>query len=954
MNQKNPGFIFRRLIAKISFRPTGFIFVVTFLLLSTNGFAKTIKVGIYQNSPKVFQDEKGRAQGIFVDVLNYIAKNEGWEIEYVFASWREHLDNIQNGKIDLLADVAWSESRDSALSFNKILVMQSWLQVFVYGYNTIYRAETLADKRVGVLSGSSQEEFMRKQYPVLFGDDCEVVTFIDYQESIDALTSGRIDAVVADRFFFYSDLRTDSIIPTSVLFMPEGLFYATKKNQHPDILEAIDKHLAIMKNDPNSVLYKSLRERLMQDQTFVLSKTFKYILIISGFVFLHVLFMMFLLRYRVKQKTRELLAKSREFEEKERNYREIYNTTRDAIYIHDIDSGEIIDVNQTMVKMFGFDSKEEVLLHAKTPPVNKHPDFSDEKAYEKIKETREKGVLNFEWFAQKKSGEGFWVEVTLLKTSIAGIERILAFVHDIDERKRMEKEAEIARALFHTLAMHSPVGIFRTNQNGHTIFVNPAWSQMTGVSAEEANGYGWVSRIHPDDRDMVLKEWQERMDSRVPSPAEYRLVRNDGTVVWVLGNAVPDFSGGEFQGYVGTMTDITMVKETELEIQRKNEELILAKESAEESDKLKSSFLANLSHEIRTPMNAIAGFASLLDKPGIEIEKIKKFATIIQQSTNQLLLIINDIIDISMIETKQMGIRYEELNLAAFFEQLASVFWNQLPHEKELELIFNLPEDVSEYILTTDRAKLEQILTNLYGNAVKYSERGRIMIGFREINDHELLFFVEDNGLGIPKEEHDLVFERFYRCNHEKITSEKGSGLGLAICKAYVEMLSGKIWLESEPDKGSTFFFTHTFTKKISAVRPDKTEIETTITESVNRPKVLLVEDESVNLYFLQTALAEYKFELYDTDRAAGAVELCREHGDFQLVFMDVKLTDGSGIDATIQIKKEFPDLPIVIQTAYALPEDRKSAMQAGADDFLEKPISLKRLKEVINKYLSA
>ncbi len=928
------------------------LFIFQLAIIFVQG--RDIKVGIYQNNPKVFIDKNGHAQGIFVDVLNDIASRNDWKLEYVFGSWYEQLENIQNGKIDLLADVAWSENRDSMLSFNKILVVQSWLQVFVYGKTKISCAENLIGKKVGVVRGSLQEEFMRYTFPLLFSGESFLTIFPDHKSTVQALVERRVDAIITDRFFYYSDLRTDSVLPTSILFMPEGLYYTTKKNCNLDILAVIDNELIRLKNDPQSVLYESLRDRLVHEHPNIFSRKLKLLLIISGFVFLHIILIVFLLRRQVKIKTRELLKKSRESEEKERNYRELFNTTKDAIYIHDIDNGRIIDVNQTMVNMFGYKSREEVLKFLNNNnEVSRNPEFNDEKAYMKICEAKEKGHLNFEWLAMKKSGEEFWVEVTLLKTQIGGIDRVLAFVTDIDERKKVEKEAEKAQALFHTLAQNSPVGIFRTDKEGNTIYVNPAWSVITGVSCEKAYGYGWSTMIHPEDREAKMQEWHERLCRKEPSPAEYRLVQPDGKIVWVLGNAVPDFSGGEFQGYVGTMTDITMIKEAEIEIQKKNEELIIAKESAEESDKLKSSFLANLSHEIRTPMNAISGFASLLDKPGTDLQKIKKYATIIQQSTTQLLSIINDIIDISMIETKQMGVRMEDVELSGLFEHIASVFFNQLPKDKEIELIFNLPSDISQYKIKTDRAKFEQVLTNLYGNAIKYSEKGRIIIGFSELNDNELVFFVDDTGIGIPAEEHHRVFERFYRCSNEALITQKGSGLGLAISKAYVEMLGGRIWLESELEKGSVFYFTHMFKRTLLSDPVSVEEKKIVIEEPALRPMILLVEDESINLYFLQTALSEYKFNMIDTDSWVKAVELCRKHRDIKLVFMDVKLIDGSGIDATIQIKKEFPDLPVIIQSAFALPEDRRRAQEAGSDDFLEKPISLKKLKEVVTKYLN-
>jgi len=913
---------------------------------------QTVKIGVYDNSPKVFQDENGKAQGIFIDIFDYIAAKEGWKTEYVYGNWHDHIVNLQEGRIDILPDVAYEIERDSVYSFNKIPVLQSWVQVFTKGFNPISKIEELEGMKIGVLKGSVQEEYLMNQVKETFHVDLKLLSYADYAKSVDALNLGQIDAIVASRFFYFSDARSDDIIPTSLIFNTGDLYFATAKGKNIHLLDAIDKHLIQLKNDPESEFYIILDKWLQVNYHRKPSQTFQWVLLIVTLVTFHLIAVFYILRKRVRIKTRELTEVNRRLEEQERNYREIFNTTRDAIYIHEIETGRIIDVNQTMVNMFGFDSKDDVMNHLQNKWENNHPEFSDKKAYEKIMECRERGSVHFEWYAQKKNGEMMWVDILLLLTNIAGIDRILAFVSNIDENKRMESEAAKATALFHTLAHNSPVGNFRANHEGETTYVNPAWSIMTGVSSEEAYGFGWSRLIHPDQKDLLLKQWMERVEKHEPSTAEYRLLRDDGNIVWVLGNAVPEFSGNEFLGYVGTMTDITLIKAAELEIQKKNEELTIAKEKAEDSDRLKSSFLANLSHEIRTPMNAIAGFASLLDKPGSDSEKVRKFASIIQQSTNQLLTIINDIIDISMIETKQIKLRVEQIHLGEFFNHLGNVFSTMLPPDKRLELNFHVEDAIRGFTINTDRVKFEQILTNFFGNALKYTVRGSITIGARKYSEDELMFYVKDTGIGISSDEFELVFDRFYRCENELTNVQKGSGLGLAISKAFVEMLGGRVGLTSKKGEGSTFYFTHPF----EFSEEDNLQIFCDENESImndhSEAKILIVEDDSTNVLFLKSALSEFQFNLITTPSAKEAVELCLEHSDLKLVLMDIKLKDGSGLDATVKIREHFPHLPVIVQSAFAMEEDKRKAKLAGADEFIAKPISLKLLREIITKYL--
>jgi PAS domain S-box-containing protein len=766
------------------------------------------------------------------------------------------------------------------------------------------------------------------------------------------LLSGSVDAIVCDRFFFYSDLRTKEIFPTSVLFQPDGLFFATNKEQNIHLLNAIDKHLYQMKNDPESVYYQSLQKWLRVEHFSRLSGTARWLLVFMAVSLVYLLMFLFVLRSRVKTKTHELQEINRELEEKERNYRELFNHAPEAIFIHEIDKGKIIDVNQTMINMFGYESKEEFFEAMSSDSCSGEKGYTLDNAYEKIASAKKNGHITFEWRSKKRNDTPFWTEVSLKRTVIAGTERILAFVKDIDEKKQLAKEAESATQLFHTLAMNSPVGIFRTDIKGLTTYVNPFWSEITGLPVEEALGSGWVRLLHPEDKDFLMRDWEEKVSKLLPSQAEYRICRSDGSVVWVLGSAVPDFSGNEFQGYVGTLTDITLIKEAELEIIKKNHELLLAKEKAEESDRLKSSFLANLSHEIRTPMNAIAGFSGLLEKQEYDDKKIKKYTHIIQQSANQLLSIINDIVDMSMIETKQMGVRFEELVLSDFFDDLSSVFQSMMPVSNNLELEFLMPKDNKNYVIITDKVKFEQILTNFFGNALKYTTEGKIQIGFLQLNDHELLFFVKDTGIGIAEDKQPFVFDRFFRCDDEMTTSMKGSGLGLAISKAYAELLGGKIGLESQQGKGSRFFFTHPFNDMVIDHKEGHVEESRAKKMKTEGSKILIVEDEEINLLFLKTALAEYHLDIIDADNTSDAIELCRKNPDIKLVLMDVKLRRSSGIEATGIIKSQFPDMPVVVQTAYAMPEDKKNASDAGADDFITKPISLKKLREIVEKHL--
>lgn len=910
-----------------------------------------VKVGVYQNPPKVFTDTKGNPQGIFIDILDEIARIEKIEIQYIEDSWSNHLINLSEGDIELLPVMAFNTERDSLYSFNKIPVIQSWIQIFCKEDKIIREINDLDNKDIGVLKGSVQHKYLLHEFPASYTVNINPVIFETYEESVNALKDESIDAILASRFFYFSDLRKDKIVPTALVFQTRDLFFATKKGENQELLNIIDRHLCDMKNTPGSVYYESLNTWLASPEDFRLPYSFILFLIIILTSLLLIIFHVIVLRRKIKAKIAELKETSEHLEIEEKNYREIFNASRDGIFIHDYDTGEILDMNQTILDMFGYDSKE---IIGSLPPdkiFDIEGGFTPDLVRKKLAEARQKGQVTFEWRGKRKDGSVFWIEMTLNKAHIGESIRILAFARDIDDKKRIEKEAEKATALFHNMAMNSPVGIFRTDTAGDTIFVNPAWTKMTSLSAEQAIGSGWLKIIHPDDREKIISEWKERVKQRVPSRAEYRIVRPDGSLVWVLGYAVPDFMGNQFNGYVGTMTDVTELKEAEIQIQKTNEDLRAAKEKAEESNRLKSSFLANLSHEIRTPMNSIAGFASLLSQSEYSRKDITRFATIIQQSTDQLLTIINDIIEISLIETGQMTLRYEELHISDFFSHLNTIYSNQIPDEKNIKIIFNVPEPSGNIKVYTDRVKFEQIFINLINNAFKYTDVGHILVDCHQLSSELLVFSVSDTGIGIDPSEHELVFERFYRCENKRAHEIKGSGLGLSIMKAYVEMLGGKVGLESSPGKGSKFYFYFPLyhSVSVSGSADNRSHINLKHSDTLN---ILIVDDEELNVLFLQNALAEFNANITVTSKASEAIELSRIN-KFNIILMDVRLEDGSGIDATRVIKDISPESFIIVQTAYTLAEDEQRARDAGCDEFLAKPISLKKLRTIFEKYLS-
>ena len=375
-------------------------------------------------------------------------------------------------------------------------------------------------------------------------------------------------------------------------------------------------------------------------------------------------------------------------------------------------------------------------------------------------------------------------------------------------------------------------------------------------------------------------------------------------------------------------------------------ELIDAKEKAEEGDRLKTAFLNNISHEIRTPLNAIVGFARLLDNSDLVNEKRNHFAEIISESSEQLIGIITDIINISTIETGQEKIEEREINLHQILWKLYHKFVNHTKKQnKDISLNLILPEE--ELLIKSDEIKLVQTFNNLISNALKFTEKGFVNFGYVTKGD-ELEFFVKDTGIGIPKEMYNEIFGRFRKVESETINHIRGSGLGLSISKAYIELLGGKIWLTSELNQGSTFYFS------IPLKRVNKIPLTSTVPDdlscAIKTPLTILVaEDEDYNYLFLEALLSEMKVDLIRANNGLEAIEICKTDKQIDLILMDLKMPVMDGFEATKQIKQFRPDIPVIAQTAYAMLIDKDKAFAAGCNDFICKPF---RKENLISKIM--
>ena len=404
----------------------------------------------------------------------------------------------------------------------------------------------------------------------------------------------------------------------------------------------------------------------------------------------------------------------------------------------------------------------------------------------------------------------------------------------------------------------------------------------------------------------------------------------------------------ELKQAYGELKDFNTELDNKIDIRTR--ELKVAKEKAEESEQLKSAFLANMSHEIRTPLNSILGFSEFLKKE--DIPKLKKdlYLNLIQSGGQRLLTIISDIVDISKIDAGQFNLCYETCQLNKLIDDLFNQFSITNTNNRVSFSTSKFFSDKDSYI-STDTTRLSQVLSNLIENAQKFTRKGEIELRY-ELTNNQLLFQVKDTGIGIKKEYHEHIFARFRQNEHDKSIVQSGTGLGLSIAKGIVDLFGGKIGVHSEINQGATFFFTIPYLPETMAGLKEPEENNDLLLQRAGKT-ILVAEDEPSNFIYISDLLHRYNFNVLHAKNGQEAVDIINKKTNVDLILMDIKMPVMNGLIATQEIRKINKTIPVIAQTAYAMADDKRRAMEAGCNDYLSKPISSKMFSQIIHKHLT-
>lgn len=647
----------------------------------------------------------------------------------------------------------------------------------------------------------------------------------------------------------------------------------------------------------------------------------------------------------------ELLLK-----QNEERMRSITESAKDAIIQID-HNGRVIFWNPAAESIFGY-SENEMLgenLHELIAPEEYHQ-IQKEKFAHFIKTGQGSAVgKTTELKGKRKNGEIFPVELSLSPTEINSQWGATGILRDITQRKKYEEQVLKLLEDQKIILDNDPSFIIYKDLDNNILRITNTVALMTGLPKEKIEGRH-SSEVYPELADDYYSDDKKVIETGNPVRGIVEELKSvDGKSYWLLTDKIPVFEQEKVTGIIVFSTDITDLKNFQYELEEKNKQLQQEKRKAEESDHLKSAFLATMSHELRTPLNHIIGFSDILpdmtDDP-----QIIKFSNLIHKGGIDLLNMIEDIFDLAMIEKTEVKVRASEVKIRDIYADIKKELQDSLyesDKREHISLEFSIDPSITDVNIVTDKPKIIQVMTNLIKNAVKYTFRGKIGLEMLMDSDKNLSIGIRDTGIGVPDELHEKIFEFFRQGDDSHTRVHGGIGLGLAISQKIAHAMNGKILLESEVGKGSLFSFVFPVN-----ILGEKNESSAAMISSGNGfslegKKILLAEDDFTSMELIKIVLEPHGGEIFCAENGKLALEYVEKGLKPDVILMDLKMPEMDGFTATREIRKILPRVPVIALTAYALVKDEAKAKDAGCDVVVTKPIRIDHFVDTLKKYIA-
>src|ERR1051326_6146642 len=619
------------------------------------------------------------------------------------------------------------------------------------------------------------------------------------------------------------------------------------------------------------------------------------------------------------------------------NYRALINNIPDVTWMVD-SNHQMKFISPNAERVFGLSLPECYSRRAEVLFDFIHPDEAEQVKQQFKLFFDEGAAFDVEFRIRRSDGEWRWIHNRAIQTfEKDGLRYASGLLTDITQRKTAEESQRESEQRYRLLFERNLAGVFRCSLQGILLEYNDAGARILGYDS----GADLVGRpaadMFFDPADKAVSD-QKMVDHGTAFNQEIRMRRKDGSSAWIMANTtmVKGASGTEIEG---TFVDITMIKQAE-------EQMRMAKEAAEAANRAKSEFLANMSHEIRTPMNGVIGMIDLALDTNLSAEQ-REYLTTVKSSAGALLAIINDILDFSKIEARKLELQRVPFSVKEVVRATVKGFFVQA-RNKQLSLQCDFSAEVPEMAIG-DPGRLRQILMNLVGNALKFTNQGEILVHVMRLHEDTLQFSVSDTGIEISPEKQQTIFEAFVQADTSSTRQYGGTGLGLAIVSQLVALMQGRIWLESKPGSGSTFYFTAPFTRATAVAVRDAAQRneERPATMPVGKLRILIADDNLVNLRLARSLLAKQGHSAVAVGSGREALAAL-EQQNFDLVLMDVQMPDMDGFETTRAIRARErvskAHLPIIAMTAHAMSGDRERCLAAGMDSYVTKPVDAAKL----------
>ncbi len=636
-----------------------------------------------------------------------------------------------------------------------------------------------------------------------------------------------------------------------------------------------------------------------------------------------------------------------EMHEAKEKFRLLVERGSDGILI--MQENKIVYANRQTARIFGY-QLEEFLKIPLNSLINRNRFKKVVDAYLQDSQNKDFGD-HYEMKIQKPNDGFAYVEAKVSIINYQGIKSRLIFLRDVTKRKLAEKSSERNKNMLEQAQRIAKLGSWEWNVQQKTFYCSTEIFSILEVPNDETNirVANWMAQFIPTaERRSIFRGLIESLNSGNKYEIEFPIVSKNGNrkIIHSQSQVFKD-SKGNPERVIGTWLDIS-------ERIRLDQVLKEAKLRAEESDNLKSAFLSNMSHEIRTPMNAILGFASLLKNRDLENKVHFEYIEHILQSGEGLIKLINDIIDISKIESNQLVIEKAPVRINDVLNQIYNRYDELLLIEKNENIKLNLEKAFPDpdFTVLCDSYRLQQVICYLLTNAIKFTPKGTITFGYNIMNS-ELIFFVKDQGIGIPENKKELIFRSFGKLEGPQRMNKSGTGLGLSISKSLVGLMEGRIWFDTDEGKGTHFFFTIPleFSKQKIVQKKELIASENKQIIELHEKTILIAEDELLNYKLLETLLKKTGAEILWAKNGIEAVNIVSNR-KVDLIFMDIKMPEMNGYEATKAIKQIYPDMPIIAQTAFAFANEQQYILQSGCDMYITKPINHIEVYKALNSYL--